>query len=766
VTRNTLDATHPLLRRLFTAMTEQQLSWVLLRFPEDLAAPSGDVDLLVAPADADALHHIARGLGFVALPGWDEGPNLILVSYDHASDRWLVLDVVTTIAFHATAERSRAAAEHVLDRRRFREGIAVPADEDGFWLLLAHCLLDKGSVPPRYRERLVELASAAAAPGAAAHAIGTPPSAFTTAVLERRWEELERLGRRLAGELRRRSPSERMRDMTRRTRAIAHRPLLLPRRMGVSVALLGPNGVGKSTVAAGLRRSFPFDARIVYMGLWSAEGVGVGVGATLGAAAARPLRIWRRHLLAQYHRCRGRLVVFDRYVYEAALPARPPLLALKRPYFWFLRHAVPAPDVAVVLDVPGPVAYGRKQENPPDELEAERLVYRGLADSVPSFELVDASRDPDAVRADVMALVWSAHAGRWRRPTRSSELRRAVRRSTRTRASALDRRALADACALVPRILDGESAAAGAVVADARLTATGTAILTLAREGEPPWAVVKLPSTEEGADALAHESETLALLQGDERLASLQSIVPRPLASGAVLAQPYRVDAHLGGRELVERLADPRRRRQMLEAAAGTIHGLHERTASTVVGDQRLAVRWVDARLDDLARAGAGLPGRLRPRIARLRGELHDAVIGRTFVTSWVHGDYWPGNVLFSADGTSVHGIVDWDAADPVDLPMHDLLHLLLYTRSLVQDEPLGQVVRRELRAPGLSPVERGILDDCGEWPPGGLPSYRLAVLLYWLRHVALHARQHARSADWAYRAWQARNVNAVLGAL
>ena len=61
----------------------------------NLAAPTGDVDILVAPEDSSALRDCAHGLGFVALPGWDAAPDLVLVRYDRASDRWLVLDVST-----------------------------------------------------------------------------------------------------------------------------------------------------------------------------------------------------------------------------------------------------------------------------------------------------------------------------------------------------------------------------------------------------------------------------------------------------------------------------------------------------------------------------------------------------------------------------------------------------------------------------------------------------------------------------------------------
>jgi hypothetical protein len=129
----------------------------------------------------------------------------------------------------------------------------------------------------------------------------------------------------------------------------------------------------------------------------------------------RPLRLWCRYLLAQYHQLRGRLVIFDRYVYEAAaLPAKPPLLAAKRPYFWFLAHVVPRAGSAVVRDVPGHVTYERKQKNSAEELESERRTYARLAGRMPSLEFIDAVHGPERVRAEITAIVWRDLASRWR----------------------------------------------------------------------------------------------------------------------------------------------------------------------------------------------------------------------------------------------------------------------------------------------------------------------------------------------------------------
>jgi thymidylate kinase len=179
----------------------------------------------------------------------------------------------------------------------------------------------------------------------------------------------------------------------------------------VSVALLGPNGAGKSTLADGLRAELPFPTEVVYMGLW--QGDRAASRPLLGEALRRPLRVWRRWLLAQWHLALGRVVVFDRYVHEARLPARPPLLALKRPYFWLLARACPSPDLTIVLDAAGDVVYGRKQENPARELDLERRAYGRIAREIRGAHVIDANRPAETVRAEVTDLIWTRLTERW-----------------------------------------------------------------------------------------------------------------------------------------------------------------------------------------------------------------------------------------------------------------------------------------------------------------------------------------------------------------
>jgi thymidylate kinase len=181
---------------------------------------------------------------------------------------------------------------------------------------------------------------------------------------------------------------------------------------GVTVALLGPDGVGKSTLLTGLATAYPLAIRQIYMGMW--QGAGQPGYTRLDAVRAilvRPFRVWWRVACGAVHVARGRVVVFDRYTYDALLPVTGSWPLLKRPYFWVLAHLAPRPDLVLVLDLPGEVAFARKGESTPERLEAVRQGFLALVPRL-GAEVVDAAAPPEQVRADVVARIWRRHRAR------------------------------------------------------------------------------------------------------------------------------------------------------------------------------------------------------------------------------------------------------------------------------------------------------------------------------------------------------------------
>jgi thymidylate kinase len=419
-----------MLASLFARLRAAGVEWALLRVPRDLELPPGDVDLLVRPDHLATFDEEARAVGFVPVPGWQSWPVLLYIGFDRPTARFVVLDVTDRVSFGSGGDFTTVAAAGVLARRVHRGDLVTPAPDDAFWLLLLHCLLDKTAVPEHYRERL------------RAGALDTVPSGGLAALVDRRagaarelraeelreraaagdWSGLETL----AGDLR--SRWARGEPWARRALAPAARLVrrgarvaLLTRRRGISVALLGTNGAGKSTLSEGLVEAFPLPVSTVYMGLWKDADETASLPRQVAAAAARPFRAWSRYLTALSLQARGHLVVFDRYVYDARIPPTPPLVVLKRAYFWLLSRTCGRPDLTVLLDLPGAVAFGRKGEDGIAETEAQRQEFLAIGRDL-GAHVVDATRGVTDVQAAVLALVWDVYRNRWRGRSPASDV--------------------------------------------------------------------------------------------------------------------------------------------------------------------------------------------------------------------------------------------------------------------------------------------------------------------------------------------------------
>jgi thymidylate kinase len=179
-----------------------------------------------------------------------------------------------------------------------------------------------------------------------------------------------------------------------RRRAARHLPEV---RRGITVAIVGPDGSGKTTLCDGLQRVCPLPVRTVYLGLSRANAL-VRWGSVVPGVvlAGRLAAVGRALFLAARHRRRGGVVLFDRYTFDTWLPTAETGLRL-RVTRAVLGRAAPPPDLVILLDAPGQVMFERKSEHTPAELERSRRHYLELRRRLPGIAVVDATLPPAEV---------------------------------------------------------------------------------------------------------------------------------------------------------------------------------------------------------------------------------------------------------------------------------------------------------------------------------------------------------------------------------
>ncbi len=224
-----------------------------------------------------------------------------------------------------------------------------------------------------------------------------------------------------------------------------------------TVALIGPDGVGKTTIARHLEKDFPLPLKYMYMGdnveacnhmlpttrWWKRRKLqregpeSMRVPPTRKRSATRrgPLRAavhvvrktvgfcnrvleeayreWISYSLAR----RGFIVLFDRhfvldYYHFDIDPAAGPRSFKRRLHGSIVRRISREPDLVICLDAPGEIVFRRKGEFSPEFLEMRRQQYRDFERIVRHFEVVNANRELPAVVEDVRRAIVRFHQNR------------------------------------------------------------------------------------------------------------------------------------------------------------------------------------------------------------------------------------------------------------------------------------------------------------------------------------------------------------------
>lgn len=216
-----------------------------------------------------------------------------------------------------------------------------------------------------------------------------------------------------------------------------------------TVALLGADGAGKTTIVRRLEKDPELRVKTIYMGinpealthalpttrLWLALRQLFGKTPVQGgppgstpkkvpksfwkrqaARAKSNLRLlnqcaeeWYRQSVAWYYQKCGHVVVFDRHFYADYYShhIRPngSLPLSSRVHGWMLDRLYPKPDLTIFLDAPAEVLYERKREGSIPLLEKRREEYFEAVDSMKRSVVLDATRPRDEVFREVTRLI-------------------------------------------------------------------------------------------------------------------------------------------------------------------------------------------------------------------------------------------------------------------------------------------------------------------------------------------------------------------------
>ena len=218
-----------------------------------------------------------------------------------------------------------------------------------------------------------------------------------------------------------------------------------------SLALVGADGSGKTTIGQLLAEDPPVPLKYIYMGLniessnvalpWSRLFLRIKLARYRREADQRgitdptfvsthhvehrsidrgpvtsTLRLFNRlaetayrQLVSWVHQRRGFLVLYDRHFLFDAATATRHRQRTDRIYSWTVNHAFPKPTRVLFLDAPAEVLFARKGEGTVDYLERKRQACIAQGALVPHFIRIDAELPLpevlDTVRRHAVALV-------------------------------------------------------------------------------------------------------------------------------------------------------------------------------------------------------------------------------------------------------------------------------------------------------------------------------------------------------------------------
>jgi len=287
-------------------------------------------------------------------------------------------------------------------------------------------------------------------------------------------------------------------------------------------------------------------------------------------------------------------------------------------------------------------------------------------------------------------------------------------------------------------------------------TLSDMAVAALGQNGSTPELILYLSQSKLAEERMKNQLRVLASLDSDERVSEWRQILPKFKKQGKVGGAQYWIFEYIQGIQADEAMKNHLMQDDVLRIAGEAIMVLHRETASHVKVNNRILNSWINDPIRIIR--NSKLPyysRRSMEALDRLQKELRRSLGNRDLVLSWIHGDYWPQNILVAPDGSRVTGIVDWDQAQSTDLPYLDLANLFLSTRRLNETHEMGEIIVEVLSQNCWRHMEQQIWEEGSKLLGRFAPGIRETILLFWLRHVSSNltkSKSYLSNPIWALK--------------